>query len=288
MLHGIELDSSGQPAWFHFGIIRLLHTLAPFGSKPTNLPDWAHRWWTTSYLHDVRKLQDTVWKFDRSAGHVDRCRSSIEKWVKRKARGDTKGVKATDPDYSAFTSAVTDLPLYLDSMLIYLRIQADAFAMLVPYFYERNGVISSRSFRDQMKWFTKTNTKFDPSYATILSDQTDWFEELAGKDPTGLRDAIIHHGGTHQLGWVVPDQETDLELRASIVDRKGFVDEDLIAALIRMTGGWFSFLDLCCQMFREKVAPIVSWAVIDQEEHSRYASLGGTELPSHWVYPRAG
>jgi hypothetical protein len=85
-----------------------------------------------------------------------------------------------------------DLPLHFDSMLLYLRIQADAYAKLVPFFYQDRaaGKMCSDSFRDQFKWFTKKRSNFDPDYALILCGNRKWFDRLAGENPKGLRDVV--------------------------------------------------------------------------------------------------
>jgi hypothetical protein len=77
-------------------------------------------------------------------------------------------------------NANADLPLYFDSMLLYLRIQADAHAKLVPFFYQDRdaGKMCSDTFRDQFKWFTKKRSNFDPDYAFILCGNRKWFDRL--------------------------------------------------------------------------------------------------------------
>jgi hypothetical protein len=268
-------------------MLRVLHAFVPFGPKPQDVPPWVRRWWSAPFHGSVRKFQDTMWKFDRVAGYVDQCRVAVQRWVEREARGDAERVTVSDSDWGAYRIALEDLPIHLDSMLLYLRIQADALAALVPYFYDRSGTISSRSFRDQRSWFTKTKPEFDPDYASILNHETAWFDELAGKNPTGLRDVIVHRGGTYQLGWTVPSKQDQFELQASLVNHRGFVEEDVLNALVGITEGWFRFLDSCCRHFVARLQSVVSWADISRDELSRYLSCRGSELPSFWVYPRA-
>src|SRR5215813_13861316 len=52
------------------------------------------------------------------------------------------GVSST---YFAHTEASLDLPLYLDGVLLYLRIQADAYASLIPFLYPGRSEGSSHS-----------------------------------------------------------------------------------------------------------------------------------------------
>ncbi len=193
---------------------------------------------------------------------------------------------SSDPTYLQSLSAQQDLPLYLDLMLLYLRIEADAFAVVVSYFYERDGIVPTRSFREQRKWFLEKRPEFDPEYARILGERCTWFDSLAGKQPAGLRDVIVHKGGTYQLGWTLPTLEDEFDLRASVLDARGFVEDDLFKALVEVTQGWFAFLDQCCSHFRAKLQPVVTWADISSDELSRYLHCGGTQLPSFWVYPQ--
>ena len=265
----------------------MLHCLLPFGGRPEDAPNWVRRWWTVSFLTAVTKLQDTMWKFDRAAGHAQNCRGSVQDWVEREARDDTKGISVNDPGFAAYQTALEDLPLYLDSLLLYLRIQADALAVVTPYLYEQSDGISFRSFRSQRAWFIEKNPNFDPIYAQILADNTQWFEELAGKAPSGLRDVIVHRGGTYQLGWTVPTEADRFQLQASMVNASGFVEDDVMTAIERMTHGWFRFLDLWCGHFTRKVAPVVSWADLERNDLARYVPCNGNELPSFWLYPRA-
>ncbi len=287
MLHGIELNGDGHAAWFHFGLLRMVQSLSPFRVQSDNVLPWAKRWNTRSFLHSVKKLQDTIWKFDRAAGHVDTCRRAVQAWVEREALGEISRVNITDPDFGGYLAALEDLPLFLDSMLLYLRIESDAFAALVPYFYENIGSIPSRSFREQRQWFLSKRSRFDREYAAILSDCSKWFDDLAGKNPSGLRDVIVHRAGTYQLGWTLPSEKDAFELRASLVNAQGFVEDDVLGALVGITKGWFEFLDQCFVHFRVRLQPVVSWADLARDELSRYVDCGGTELPSFWVYPRA-
>src|SRR5438067_3309422 len=57
----------------------------------------------------------------------------------------------------------------------------------------------------------------DPEYADILTNQTAWFDELAGRKETGgygLRDVLVHRGLGYQLGGRVADdgRMTDIKL----------------------------------------------------------------------------
>lgn len=158
--------------------------------------------------------------------------------------------------------------------------------LVVPYLYEHGRTICSRSFREQRSWFEKHNS-FDPVYTKILADHTQWFEELAGKAPSGLRDVIVHRGGTYQFGWTNPSDADEFKLHAGIVSAGRYVENDVIAALKRMTQGWCEFLDKWWHHFTMKLSPVVSWADIGRDDLARYISCNGNERPSFWIYPRA-
>jgi hypothetical protein len=136
----------------------------------------------------------------------------------------------------ATEEANADLPLFLDGMLYYLRIQVDSYAKLVPFFYpgRDSGRISSDSFRPQLKWFTETRSNFDPEYAAILRANHKWFDELAGVD--GLRDVVTHHSGVLAVGWAKPEIGP-IEPRTALFRSSGIVEEDVFGALQKITAG---------------------------------------------------
>src|SRR5574337_1740738 len=271
-LHGIELDDTGHPAWFRFGALRILECLLAVGAKPQDPPKWVRRWWTRDFWTVVKKLQDTRTKFDRAAGKTAGCRSAVQIRVEREARGAVGVASADDSGWEALT-ALNDLPLYLDLLLFYLRIQADALAAVVPYLYEHGErSISSHSFGEQRKWFIEKKPGFDPAYAQILADHTHWFEKLAGNDPLGLRDAIVHHGATYQLGWTVSSEINVFKLQAGLRNAGGWITDDVVDALKSMTYGWCEFLDAWCRHFTMKLSPVVSWIDLGQDNLARYAS----------------
>lgn len=284
VLHGIEVDGEGSTAWYRFGLLRVAHCLTT-GSFPAD-PTKTRRWRDRRFLQAVKKLQDTVWKFDRAAGHVEHCRVAIAKWVDFERRGEAGSVHISDPVLGDHLDALQDLPLHLDSLLVYLRIEADALASLTPYFYTPSGSIPTRSFREQRKWFLGARSGFDGEYEQILAESTSWFDQLAGKEPSGLRDVVVHRAGTYQLGWTMASNGGLLELRAGVVDANGFVEDDLISALVSINSGWFEFLDRYCVLFRRRLQPEVPWADLLRDELSRYVHYDGTEPPSAWVYRR--
>lgn len=288
LVHGIELGDEGKPTWIRFSMLRLMeHLLDPSGFQDRSLPTWARRFRSRRFYHDVSYFRTCFQKFNRAADHVGRCRVAIQRWTDREMRGDAKEVSVSDSDSDAWLAALTDLPIYLDLMLFYLRMQADAYAQLVPYLYENGGDIKRRSFRDQTVWFTRTRPHFDAEYALVLGENLGWFEALAGKKPSGLRDVLVHHGGTYQVGWTVPDEAAAFKLHASLLNSTGYVEEDLLSALQTITTGWCAFLDAAWHHFVKKLSGVLATMNVDEATKTRYAHCGGLELSHFWVYPRA-
>lgn len=288
LVHGIELDAEGNPAWLRFGILNLLGHLLFSNSAEPSVQDWQQRFRSEAFRHQVRHFQQCFWKFDRAAGHVARCRNNADDALGRIGERIRRGeeVPLLDPDRLATEEANADLPLFLDGMLFYLRIQVDSYAKLVPFFYpgRDSGRISSNSFRPQLKWFTETRSNFDPEYAAILSANHKWFDELAGDD--GLRDVVTHHSGVLAVGWAKPEGGP-IEPRTALFRSSGIVEKNVFGALQEITAGWYSFLDCACHHFvprLTKAGVILTMSVNDLEE-TRYVNC--RELQGLWVYPRA-
>ena len=142
-------------------------------------------------------------RLDRAARHVAHCRETVEgalgRFSERVSRGEIPPLD--DPDRSAIEEANGDLPIFVDAMLFYLRIQADAFAELVGYFYEYGDIVPG-NFRSQLKWFSERRPTFDPGYASILRSNRQWFDRLSGDG--GLRDVITHESAVFGVGWSKP------------------------------------------------------------------------------------
>jgi hypothetical protein len=77
-----------------------------------------------------------------------------------------------------------------------------------------------------------------------------WFDFLAGQDPKGLRDVLIHHEAITQIAGVRPDIDAPFVHRAALKTGKGFVAKDLYDVLREMTIGWCVFLDEGMASFR--------------------------------------
>jgi hypothetical protein len=128
---------------------------------------------------------------------------------------------------------------------------------------------------------------FDAAYASILRANHLWFDVLAGKDPKGLRDVVVHHSAVYQFGWSEPDTNVPFELKAGLYTDAGFVEQDLVEALRKITGGWFAFLDAAWRhfMFRLANGGVLLTMSANEAEKTRYLQCTEGELPSFWVYP---
>jgi hypothetical protein len=119
-----------------------------------------------------------------------------------------------------------------------------------------------------------------------------WFESLAGKDSNsidskGLRNVVVHHGGTYQLRWTKPEGETHFDLTASLLTQSGFREDDLISELCNINHRWYAFLDAVWNHFVERFVSLPAPTGFDPETHSRYLHLSGIALDNCWMYPRA-
>jgi hypothetical protein len=302
MVHGVE--EVGRHTLLHFGMIRLFEELAATKEEDSPVPEWTKRFNSPVFSHRVRHFKQCVEKFDRAAYHVDRCRRVAEPWLQREydlmrditereQRGEN--VENLDPNYAlaaakrtAYHGSGYDLPLYLDLLLLYLRIQADAYATLVPFLYEGRdaGKISDHSFRNQMEWFTKTKPTFDGRYAEILQANLHWFNILAGgQEPKGLRDVLVHHGGFTQYSWFKNGPDAPWELRGGLYRNDGPREEDLYGALREMTAGWCAFLDASWHHFVPQLKEI---GALPTTPFPTWLIPGGNlgDVPSSkWVYP---
>ena len=187
-VHGWIASSPRVKGKFHFAVICLLRAIEqaqafPGRNKYPTLKPWT-REEADRFLLVSGKLQDTFWKLHRAAELLDIARTKFVHF---------HPPSATIEQVVATQQAHRDVPLFLDNVLIYLKIFADCLANLTSQLYERKGMIPCFSFRQQKQWFIKKRTTFDLEYAEILKDQTDWFTMLAGdSDEEGLRELIMH------------------------------------------------------------------------------------------------
>ncbi len=267
----------------HHGLVVLSETLDRIGwgrvrPAPTsaNSARFKHR----RFSQIVQHFRQCFWKFDRSAEHAELCRAEIARWADK---GRLPEPHLSLEEFCKFQAASEDLQLFLDLMLFYLRIMADTLARLVPYMHQRQGIIPTRSFRDQRNWFVRQQPDFDRGYTAILNEHGGWFETLAGKGPSGLRDAMVHDLATYQLGWSVgPGAQGEVKVIPSLVNARGFIANDLISAIREITFGWCAFLDAAHGHFVHLLSE-EGLLTRDDLQTRLYHSDG--RLPSFWVYP---
>lgn len=124
--------------------------------------------------------------------------------------------------------------LYIDSMLFYIRILADCYSEIVPYFYIKNqNNIKRDSFRDQQKWFLQYGKELDAEYCDILENKTAWFDKIAGKNPIGARDAIVHKNATYTLCWTADAYYNDVRFKTPLFSSHKCVAEDDAVKIIK-------------------------------------------------------
>jgi len=191
------------------------------GNVSDSLKDTLSRFHNRTYWQCAAKIKDTVHKLDKTISYLGQAMDIFERQEEFAFDG------APLEKASTWFQATDDLPYHLDSLLAYLRIFADCVAFSVPFFFRTKESIANRSFRDQRTWFIEKQQDFDPSYASVLREQTVWFDKLAGKDPKGVRDLHFHNFATYQLGWVAyPAGERTISVQQ--VTAQGISDSDLI------------------------------------------------------------
>jgi hypothetical protein len=238
--HGIQYEDDNDTGCFRLGMMRLLHWLTTFDipkaqkkSEQGDRPEWTQAWRNRRFSQATKKFQDAFWKLDRAASHFAQCVDTI------KLHREPKSLEAA----GRLQNALADTPLYLDSILFYLRIQADSLANAIPFFYETRPQIADRSFRDQVKWFRKKKPDFDPDYTAILETDLGWFDVLAGKSPKGLRDIVVHQRGVYQIGWRKPRELEDFEILVSLTSDARIVHDNVVSTLKSLVGSYFIYLD---------------------------------------------
>jgi hypothetical protein len=291
LMHGVELNEDGKPVWLRFGFLKLLEHLAYLTKEDQSpVPDWTRRFHSKVFRHRVDHFQQVLSKFDRAARHVANCQERALPWLElceERAKDASAPDKRGETERADFADANADLPLYFDLLLLYLRIQADAYAALVPYFYEIGfkGKMPSDSFRGQLIWFTETRPNVDAGYASILGANQAWFHHLAGENPKGLRDVLVHHAGTTFFYWQ-GDQATEIALCGELYRSDGPFEENLPDRTREMTCGWCAFLDAACLHFVKNLkAKGMLTTMSGNDTESRWFPCGKRGLPSAWVYP---
>lgn len=282
-LHGIAYNNSSKQGRLYYSIIHLLHLLGWYTSTSERkmLPKWPNRWIDNKALQAATKFQDCFWKIDRTATLLFISIENLQIFY-----------RATSIDECNVQNPLNaDIPIYLDVLLLYLRMQADCLANLIPNFYGEEGKkqsIPRDSFRAQMKWFIQKNPKFDSDYRTILLENTEWFRVLAGdQNSQGLRDVLTHYRGTYQMGWLNEIPKNIEDLKASMINESGYIEEDLIPEIIKVMELYFVYLDLTYYHFIEvirKQTQALDLLVVRGEVP--YITISDAPLRSMWIYPK--
>ena len=217
--HGMERGQDGHPVWLRFGMLRLIIAFTcdtddeSVGNEEPS-PKNVNRWECSKKL---MKFMDTFRKLNRAANHVKLCNEVISHGVSQGIyQGGASNSGPGEPPYEAkmaTESAAEDIRLHFDSLLFYLRMQADEFAKIIPHFYfPKNEVPAKRLFKEQRKWF-KEHSGFDRTYAQILNEEFR-YEEHPWCNTWGvdhIRDIVVHGDAEFlaasfyaTLGWAVP------------------------------------------------------------------------------------
>jgi hypothetical protein len=287
LMHGVELNEDGKPVWLRFGFLKLVDHLAYLTKEEDSpAPEWTRRFHSKVFRHRVDHFLQVLSKFDRAARHVANCQERSLPWLElceERARDSSGPDKRGETEQTDFANAGADLPLYFDLLLFYLRIQVDAYAALVPFFYQsRFKEIPTRSFRDQSNWFVRPTSILDADYASILQANKGWFDLLAGKDQKGLRDVLVHHAGTTIFGYQGPE----IELLGVLYRSNGPPEEFLPDRVCEMTSGWYAFLDAAYLHFVKNLkAKDMLTTMSGNDIESRWFPCTHQGLPSLWVYP---
>ena len=282
--HGVTFKKDPVGGWFHLGFLRFLHVVdRVFRSKTKSstdeiLPQWPDQWFDKKFNQGVAKFKDSFWKFDRAARHFH--------WSVEAIRPHRDSIQ---PVMTEVAGSLADIPLFLDAMLIYLRIQADCLANVIPNLYGLRGMELKEgkrreSFRHHLNWFTTKGKNFDPAYTSILAANRDWFERLAGREGRGLREVVIHWRGTYEFGWSTDAGEEDLTFWAGLMGDSGLVEVDFVPALKSIVLGYFILLDHLYEHFSALLAKMGPPFTKASSEQSRHIIFEGG-LSSSWVYP---
>jgi hypothetical protein len=93
---------------------------------------------------------------------------------------------------------------------------------------------------------------------------------------------VVHHSAILYFKWGKPDADAPLKPHAGLYTSKGFVEEDLYAALREMTTGWCAFLDAAWRHFvpRLTAAGLLVNMSADDVVKTRYLACLPNGLPS--------
>ena len=242
-------------------------------------PKWPHNSIDNGFRYAAERVADSLWKLNRIAEFVDNSRRNIK---------DFEPPSVSQDELARHMAASDDIPIHLETLIIYLRIFADCLANVVPYFYgKKRKTIPSDSFRTQRDWFLKKRPSFDSAYSAILKEGTRWFNVLAGDPPNyvGLRDAAIHYRGGIQLVFRHQGSRPAKVIAMLYSDYRTLAG-DLIVTLEKLFHDLCIFLDGFVQHFAHKVNYETQSILFDPSDaRSLLLFQYEGELPSRWLYP---
>ncbi len=261
--------------------IRLLETIyARPGLRPQkNAPTWAYHTFDNQFRWAAEKLWDTVWKINRLAELFEVARGNLR---------ELEPPSVPVEDVAKLTTALTDIPIYLETLIVYLRIFADCIANLTPYLYGQKGKNLPRdSFREQRQWFVQKRSNFDHDYSVILKSSTRWFDVLAGDPPrfVGVRDAVVHFRGGIQLMYQPARTGRPTRVIATLYSDYRTITTDLIATLQKLFADMCLFLDRFVEHFAQRANKQTKSPMFDMSNSQALLFQYEGELPSAWLYP---
>jgi hypothetical protein len=285
-LHGVGPSRADGDGQFFFAsaqfIKRLeeLYVLPHLGlRKPEDVPNWPYHTFDRRFYFAAEKYWRTVFKIDRVAELIETQRSNVR---------DFSPGEIPVTDLASHSSGLNDLPIYLESLIVYLRSMADVIANLTPHLYGQGGKYMPRDrFRPQREWFTEKRKAFDSEYAEILRQHTGWFDSLAGTPgQVGLRDALIHYRGGIQIMYRPTRTKRPPQVLASLVSDDNLLSNDLLSLMKLIVADMFVFLDKFTEHFVRLANRSTDSSVFDTEtSRSTLLFLYQGLLPSGWLYP---
>jgi len=281
--HGYEYPAQDCNGRFHFATLRFFQMILSKYCFPRNKDErppshWPDRWFDRKFMQAVSKFQETFHKINLVSSLLEIERNNV---FENKDERDLE-------KYSKYLHGLQTIPVYLDSLLFYLRIFADNIADLTPYLYPRQlgERIGKKSFRKHRKSF-RNNNEYDPEYADILASHSHWFDVLAGKgEDEGLRDKIIHHRGMFQISYTTASEVDDFELVAGIVGDSGWIIDNIFPQLVSVTSELFMYLDHFVSHFSDDVEKKLGDRLFDLNNpyHTELFRFD-KPLASFWLFP---
>lgn len=288
MFHGLQPNPTGGTGKLLFAVAQFIRTLEdnysrPGGRRVEGAPVWPSHTFDDRFRFAAEKLSDTVWKINRVAELTHLARCNVR---------DLQPPSVPEEELGRHLAALRDVPIYLETLIVYLRVVADCLANLTPYLYGRKGKsLPKDSFREQRKWLVSKQPGFDSVYAAILKTNTNWFDVLAGNPPDyiGLRDAIVHYRGGIQIMYQPPSGGAPAKLMPMLFSDYKTLTRDLLTLLQKVMKDMCVFLDRYVEHFN---------AIASEQTESSFLNLGNPqalvlfqyegELPSAWLYPVVG